>query len=241
MSPTQKFEPKNSIVKKKPCAPTEVIQEDISSDCEYEELSKEFKGFYEKVVAKYVTRAKVKTNRNLNVLKEKYNSEKQKNRKLEEENIKLTKEYEKQCDLIMSQNELIKELKKKFEEEKADTLIKERDKLSKENLRLMQEVKQLKEELNKAKESINNSKENAKTRNATTKQFNMTASQSYGKPKFKKPSIPKLDFSKLPQKKQAVLKVIQCKEKTSAEESFDISISSKDELASLGKTCPDFA
>ena len=241
MSPTQKFEPKNNIGKKRQEPPTEVIQESISFGCEYEELSKEFKGFYEKFITKHITRVKVKANKDLNTLKEKFNNERQKNKKLEEENINLTKEYEKQCGLIMSQNELIKELKKKFEEEKIGTLVMERDKLSKENVRLEQQVKELIEELNRIKETISNSKENTKTRNTTTKQFNTTASQSYGKTKPKKPSIPKLDFSKLPQKKQAVLKVIQCKEESSAEDSCDISINSKEEQATLGNTCTNFA
>eukprot|EP00826_Nyctotherus_ovalis_P040018 TRINITY_DN3895_c0_g2_i1.p1 TRINITY_DN3895_c0_g2~~TRINITY_DN3895_c0_g2_i1.p1 ORF type:complete len:240 (+),score=74.27 TRINITY_DN3895_c0_g2_i1:474-1193(+) len=221
MSPTQKFEPRNGMGKK---MATEVIQEDVG--WEYGEVVAELKDSYEEFIVKQILRVKEVANKDLNVLKEKYDNEKVKNKRLEEENISLTKEYEKQCNLIMSQNELIKELKKKFEEDKANTLIMERDKLSKENVELEQQVKQLKEELNKAKEPANTQlRENSttKTRNAL-KQFNT----AQAKPKIKKPSIPKLDFSKLPQKEQALLKVIQCKETSMSSSEDNIEVDTKE-------------
>lgn len=182
--------------------------------------------------------AKVKKafSKELGEVRESLGRERLKNERLEQENIRLTKEYENQCTLINSQKKLIKDLQLKIQSEDTklkDNLMVEIDKLTQERNKLELQIKRLTEELGRSKEQEaalerlikSNSfvttcadslttKENealkSKSNNTAARQT-VSASNST-KAKNKKPNVvvPRLDFSKLPQKEQAKFKVIQC-------------------------------
>eukprot|EP00826_Nyctotherus_ovalis_P040790 TRINITY_DN4047_c0_g1_i1.p1 TRINITY_DN4047_c0_g1~~TRINITY_DN4047_c0_g1_i1.p1 ORF type:complete len:394 (-),score=114.56 TRINITY_DN4047_c0_g1_i1:42-1223(-) len=236
ISPTRNVESQGRFSKSRK-TPTETIPEDSSAELtNYEVLVDEFKESYESFIAGHMVKVKKAFSKELGEVKESLERERLKNEKLEQENIKLTKEYESQCTLINSQKKLIKDLQLKMQSEdtkQRENLLLEIDRLTQENGKLELQIKRLTEELGRSKEQEaalerlikSNSfvttctdslttKENealkSKSNNTAAKQPASTSNSTKGKTKKPNVVVPRLDFSKLPQKEQAKFKVIQC-------------------------------
>ena len=233
MSPTQKFDAKQNPDKSnKQGISNEIIIESIEQKLDpiYDGVLNEFKESYEHFMIKQLLKLKEITlndnkisGKKLDEVEESLASEKMKNEKLEEENIRLSKEYEKQCVLIKSQNGIIKELKEKLNHqasEQSNNINIELKNLYKENYRLENMVKSLSEEVNKYRMTLDKiSKDESMFMTGITTKENAALTvhnttfpkmDTIGISKSKKSVvIPKLDFTKLPQKKQAIFKVIQ--------------------------------
>jgi hypothetical protein len=213
ISPTRNLESQDKFSRK---APTETIPEDSIELSGYANLLDNFKESYENFIASHITKIKQAFSKELNEVKESLGKEKLKNEKLEQENIRLTKEYENQCTLISSQKKLIKDLQLKIQTEnnkQKESLEQELTKLTQDNNKLQVQVKQLTEQLNQSKEQEAALERLIKSNSFVTScTESLTTNETAKTNKPKKPNviIPKLDFTKLPQKEQAKIKVIQC-------------------------------
>jgi len=200
--------------------PTETIPEDSSIELStYGTLLDEFKESYKNFIVSHIMKIKAAFSKELNEVEESLGKEKLKNEKLERENVRLTKEYESQCTLINSQKKLIKDLQLKLQSEsdkQREGLEQELNKLMQENTKLKHQIKQLTEQLNHSKEQ-----EAALERLIKSNSFVTTCTESLitnetsntnksNKTKKANVVVPRLDFSKLPQKEQAKIKVIPC-------------------------------
>ena len=152
---------------------------------------------------------------------------KQRVNKLQEENGKLSEDYINKCALINVQQEQIAGLRKQIEfafksEEKVNHLLTELKKYQQENKELRSTIDKLTAELAQAKlretslskllkrSSLSCKCNGTITVNELIPKLMITKENSHVSKAKPDVVIPRLDFSKLPQKKKADLKVIQC-------------------------------
>lgn len=175
-------------------------------------------------------------------LKESLNNQKKKYEKLEKENIEMASEYEKQSALIDSQKIMIKTLKKEVSEKttisdsentesgkaQIQKLMSEIGTLYKENTRVSIIAQKLQNELKQAKVREltlvkmlkgSENKEADKNVKPTVLQEKKNEENKGMSSTEKKIIIPKLDFSKLPQKKPCKITVVPCDSTSSIENS----------------------
>ena len=157
-------------------------------------------------MVEHITQVKEVSIKELEAIKEELVRERIRADKLEQENISLSKEYEKQCEMLVSQKVMIRELKKKRTPEpnlvtEIETLYKENNKLTKTNKLLIQQLKEAKDKEVLLAKALKENNPQTEIESNKLQTANVSHSTTLVKIKKDKVLIPKLDFSKLPQKK----------------------------------------